>query len=861
VGTLVGREAELAKAQVVLDSASRSRMVRALRIVGTSGIGKTALAEAVAGSAAAGGWLVARAPSFRIHTALPLFAARRIAQALVEALAETAERYTSGLTLDRERPEEFEEAFLRILEGVTLDHRILLAIDDAQWTDAESRALLARIATTLADRTIVLLSTERSNESGELALPLDEAIALGALSQRAARELVRAIYPDASEDVARGIVAAANGRAMDLVAVATSARENGAQNASDVSESTRRVIAHDLALLDSDARTFLQLCALIGEPVELSLLQQLWPQEHLLALIALASGRYLVTGNDGLHFVHDAIAESILETIPIEIPLRYRIIEAIKKLPTLQLADLERLVAQSNACGDRVLERSALMQLSEAAGAANLYALAIDATERALALRSADSSELIPTYTRLSQLHNVSGRELDAIRVCREGLAHAVNANFSDGLGALASTMIMALWNAGYAQEANAELVRYENLLISNTDRANVLSAGSYVAMNKNDSIEFHRFAKSFQSVVNDASPFLILREHINEALFSLRQGEENDALTSLREAELVAERLSAVASVPLRVARALHIFQYEGIAHAKEYLLRHDATAGDPMMQLLRAHVMIGSGAFSDLDEHVAERLPRARDPLLRRSLLGAHATAAALRDAPSDDATWQSVAAEVTYFDEGSQASSLLPIVAAWCAGLGIHSPKRAKARFDRLLAAMSAASDTLIIHYPVMLAITAQRLKNQHALERIAAGNSLAVDRQPWNQAQYLLARGVAASALKAPEAAPLLQEASECLDRLGSTYMAAYAKRLLTNRVPIQNAREQDLRNTTRREREIAALVAEGLTNRKIAESLVLSERTVEGHIANLFAKVNVNSRTQLAAWFLRTMNPS
>jgi len=35
--------------------------------------------------------------------------------------------------------------------------------------------------------------------------------------------------------------------------------------------------------------------------------------------------------------------------------------------------------------------------------------------------------------------------------------------------------------------------------------------------------------------------------------------------------------------------------------------------------------------------------------------------------------------------------------------------------------------------------------------------------------------------------------------------------------------------------------------------------VLSERTVEGHIANLFAKVNVNSRTQLATWYLRTVS--
>ena len=53
--------------------------------------------------------------------------------------------------------------------------------------------------------------------------------------------------------------------------------------------------------------------------------------------------------------------------------------------------------------------------------------------------------------------------------------------------------------------------------------------------------------------------------------------------------------------------------------------------------------------------------------------------------------------------------------------------------------------------------------------------------------------------------------------------------------------------------SRREREVAELVALGLTNRAIAERLFLSERTVEGHIDHAFTKLGLSSRTQLAVW--------
>jgi DNA-binding NarL/FixJ family response regulator len=55
--------------------------------------------------------------------------------------------------------------------------------------------------------------------------------------------------------------------------------------------------------------------------------------------------------------------------------------------------------------------------------------------------------------------------------------------------------------------------------------------------------------------------------------------------------------------------------------------------------------------------------------------------------------------------------------------------------------------------------------------------------------------------------------------------------------------------------TRREGEIAALVARGLTNRQIAAALHISERTAENHVQHILTKLGLSTRTQIATWSL------
>src|SRR5438067_13875377 len=59
-----------------------------------------------------------------------------------------------------------------------------------------------------------------------------------------------------------------------------------------------------------------------------------------------------------------------------------------------------------------------------------------------------------------------------------------------------------------------------------------------------------------------------------------------------------------------------------------------------------------------------------------------------------------------------------------------------------------------------------------------------------------------------------------------------------------------------RNLTKREREILSLVAEGMSNREIAERLVLSPETVKSHVAAILEKLGVSDRTQAAIYAVR-----
>jgi DNA-binding CsgD family transcriptional regulator len=151
---------------------------------------------------------------------------------------------------------------------------------------------------------------------------------------------------------------------------------------------------------------------------------------------------------------------------------------------------------------------------------------------------------------------------------------------------------------------------------------------------------------------------------------------------------------------------------------------------------------------------------------------------------------------------------------------------------------LAALLGRFDEALEHYATAVTINT----------RIGARPFVALARLDWADAL----RGRAAPGDIAAALVLAGQAAAETrrLDMPGHFARASELVRQLRQAVAAQDP-------LTRREHEIAELVSAGLTNRAIADRLVLSERTVEGHVRNMLAKLQLANRTELAAWALRS----
>jgi DNA-binding CsgD family transcriptional regulator len=132
---------------------------------------------------------------------------------------------------------------------------------------------------------------------------------------------------------------------------------------------------------------------------------------------------------------------------------------------------------------------------------------------------------------------------------------------------------------------------------------------------------------------------------------------------------------------------------------------------------------------------------------------------------------------------------------------------------------------------------------RFRPELAITHVSLAELLVEEPDGSGRAEALTHLNIAVPELRDMKMQPALERALALTDKLASS----------TAQVPARQAASNTL---TAREQEIAALVADGLTNHDIAGRLVISEGTVDVHVKHILGKLGFRSRAQVAGWVAR-----
>lgn len=842
---LIGRERELAAALAVISGAQSSPVAQTLVIDGTSGVGKTALLDAVLEGAS--GWITSATVAHRIQASLPQAVIKRILSGLTLALGERAERYCAGLG-DLASSGDQRQALLRLLEGVTLDHPVLLSIDDAQWLDEDSADSLASIFSTLADRPLVLAMTQRV-ESGEagLRVPADVVIPLTALSDTAASSVARAHYPTGSDAVIAAIVRQAGGHPIDLVALAQSASDRTATTVDDVDASVRAVAVQTIATLPAPLREFLQVISLLNEPIDYALLLRMWPNERqLVDLIAAASERFLVQEGTQLRFAHAQLGAAVLETIPVKIPLRKRILDALSASTTLSVEDYLQIAEQANACGDRELARSTLTTLAFSAIERAQVRLTISVCEQLLALGEPTDATFVGLYSGYARALQFTDRVDRAIDVLQHALDEAARRNIT-AVAPLAAQLVLALWFHDHRDRAIQKYEGFKKRFTDPGDRLHLQAAALWFAVCNADTVQLEQTLAELKTLAPTAPPELTLRSEIARAYHSVRIGEFDNARAAIERVEEIARRVPDAMRHLADFASAFVELNLVGANQTKMEQLRrsHRDVEGGSWTDFLYASSELLAGRYNNA-MLTLENMNAYSDPLHRRRMLAIAVALNVLTD--GNNAYDKMIASDISRLLTGDRGHWLMPL-ASW-ATLIPENDQRARVLSRIVLDHLNAPGDPLLMLQATPVAVSAKLRRDTELLSHIASGTGFWNSQSPIEHADRMLAQAIASGVG--------IQKAVDECGRLGLVSLQHLAA-LATAKSSAPLAEEKS--PLTARERQIADLISDGKTNREIAETLVLSERTVEGHVANIFNKLSVSSRTAIAAWILRTKTAS
>ena len=916
-GGLYGREGELEAIAGALDAVARGER-RLLTVRGEAGIGKTRLLTELRERAAAQRFVVLEGRATELEDDVPfvpivdaLERALPDAAALAplgrERLGLLAE-VLPGLDTPAAAPGAVTErwrlhrALGELLALLAADRPLLLLVDDVHWADPATRELLEHLVRRPPADSLLIAVGLRPGPAAEGLLAAQRsshALGLVALDlrplERAAGEALLNGVPAASER--DRLYAQSGGNPLLLAELAS---DGGTH---ELPGGIAAAVRAEVAGLPDDARALVQAAAVAGDPFELDLATRIAALDPAAALGALdvveRQGLVRATPDPRrFAFRHPVVRTAVHDTLGAGARLAGHA-AAARELAAMgaPLAARAQHLAHAAAPGD--VEAAAALRAAAAGvrlqapgvaadwlvaahradpGAtevATLVGTLVEAGRLAPALEVVDHAAEVTQDPRLAVAGAGIERLLGRHDAARRRLHRALEATSP---GSPEATRVLAdLASAAYLRGEYAEMREWAQPIEPTSDDDAAVRA-AYVTL--------QAVSSAYAGDIDAAAAGIAEALSIVAAASDAELGAAAELVTAVSWGLLALERLDDGLAVARRLAGAarasgnglasiIHDLaavlalgllgrMTEAEAAADEVEQAARVSANPQLLQWtlwMRSWVLMESGRLDAAQAAASESVDRAAmlddsaSPTVARTVLGAvlgargeHARARDLLAAYEMDHGW--ICRWAPHLVESDLAVGDLAAArehaqrAAQRAPMTGMAGARAAAARAQALVALSEGD-----------APRAAELALAAVGEADSAGAALEAARDRLVAGRALLATD--------PEAAiALLTAAGEQAARCGAPRVADEA-RLELRRAGVRVGRggarapgTEGLDGLSAREREIAQLVAEGLTNREIAARLFLSEKTIETHLTRVFQKLGLRSRAQVAAAVVR-----
>jgi DNA-binding CsgD family transcriptional regulator len=799
----------------------------------------------------------------------------------------------------------------RLLELLSRSQPLALALDDLHWADAPSIELLAQLLRRPPRGPLLLAFAYRR---AQLPRVLAEAIAaagrvgarteleLGPLSELDASRLVRARV---RADRFRWVYGESGGNPLYLLELARGGRDDA------VPSGVHASVAAEVQALPPTAGAVMRAAALLGEPFEVDLVAAAVGVDEPTALAALdeLADRELLRHDDvarRFRFRHPIVARataaSVSSSFAIQVHARAAAALADADAPIAARAHhvercaspgdeaaIELLARAGHESADRSPEQAArwlgaALRLTPARDGRRRLDLMVARARALIAMgRFADSRKLLTDALALAppEAAVVRARILSRLAAADrfEGDPEAARARLAGATGAVA--------RGGAVAECALQLeAALDWWLAGDWERMAALSAGVLERARTLEAGSLELRARA-GTALGEASV-----AHAPQAAAAL------DAVTTLLSARCDGELRGHVLTLLLAANASLRLERYDRAAALLRRALAIAQASGQliwavpltttlALVELWRGRV-VSASAHADAATQAATAL--ANDELvgwsestrcLVRTLAGdpqaAEASAErarrALRGAPDSTVVWLSQCWLGAALIEQGEAGRGVAAIMGHCGGeeLARIEPcfrgrwceilmrgELAEGRVDRArawLQRLEEAAATFPAHGRVEAARAELELAGgdpaRAAALAEAAAQTFDAANLPLDRGRALTVAGAAhARAGACDDARRRLLEAGELLRGCGARLLGEAAEQRLATLT--EERADGPLAELTVRQREVSELVARGMTNRKIAAELVISDKTVERHLARIFEKLEIGSRAALAA---------